>query len=177
MNFLIGNTCNNDNSLIRTNIIIYEWQSGRIIFSYVIKSAIVDLNYNDFSFHIINKNDFEKNIVGNNFNKIYQENLLNIFFLAFKKNIFLIILRKNSIEIKDLKLDGMIMSDITCCKVMKIERFLQNEINFDDKINKQSNEDRIEVISDKYFCIFTGHNEGSLVKWEINNQNEKCKNI
>jgi len=178
--YFIGNFTNTDNTLIKSNLIIYEWQTGRIIFSYVINSAIIELNYYDFTYEKMNNYDMdniykEKILIGNEFFKYYQENILNIFILGFKRNIYLLILKKSSVEINDLRLDGMINNDITTCKIIKKDRFFDNEEILSKKNYIFNNKEKKNLNKYEFnFFIITGHNDGSLISWEINsNGNNK----
>ncbi len=193
--FQIGSINNADYTLIKSNIIIYDWQTGRIIFSYVISSAIIDLHYFDFTYEKMNSNNtnssvndyienvgFEKIAASKDFFKFYQENIFNVFILGFRKSIFLLVLRKTSIEIKDLKLKGLLNSDITCCRIAKKDRFFEDDADRKSHLNDKDNDkDKRRVYgrstgNDDYcFSIFSGHSDGSFIKWEINgNEKNKC---
>ncbi len=172
------NTENLNNILnIKSNVIIYEWQTGRVLFSYIINSALIDLNYFDFTYDKLEILEEESEHFsdalrfGNEFYKFYQDNLTNVFALALKKNIYFLILKKNSIEIKDLKLEGMVTNEITSCKIYNKNRFIDENETRKGKKDKDKDKDKKNFTkgfkNELNFFIFTGHNDGSLIKWEL----------
>ena len=110
-------------SNLMSNVIIFDWENENILFTYCLNSKIIEMNFCDLTFNKIedidneNKLIFEKNMITF---KNYEENFYNFFLLAEKRNIFFIFLRKSTVEIKDLKLQSIIFSDISSCKIMNL---------------------------------------------------------
>lgn len=132
------------------------------------------MSYFDFTYqrmeNSLNINVMDKIYKTNEIFQKYEENLINYFILGFKKNIFLVILKRNIIEIKDLRFEGMINNDISCCKIMKQERFFDNDSAMEkSKTENRKNENYVGYNDLYEISIFTGHIDGSLIKWEMNN--------